>query len=155
LWRDVLIPALAELPALALWPHDGALAELLVRSPIVFAEGYPAEARLRCPELRGQGGGSKRDAGFRASCGAALQQWAQRLGVELTRAAHDAAVSGFGGGPLGEDAFDAFCGALGALEVVLGHRPEGAPRDMPHLGVEGWILGLDPADLIDSSGDER
>jgi hypothetical protein len=50
----------------------------------------------------------------------------------------------FGAGKGGEDRFDALVGVSSMLEVVLGHRQEGAPHSDDVRKIEGWILGQRP-----------
>jgi hypothetical protein len=50
---------------------------------------------------------------------------------------------GFGDSATGEDAFDAFIGALGMIEAVRNPARFRAPTDPAVLSVEGWILGMD------------
>lgn len=48
---------------------------------------------------------------------------------------------GFGPREDGEDPFDAVVGACSMLDVVLGHRSDGAPNDAVVGTIEGWIFG--------------
>ena len=63
--------------------------------------------------------------------------WSSR---RTSRAAlHD----GFGAASTGEDAYDAFVGLLGVVNVLRGGRSAGPPPGAPHATtVEGWILGV-------------
>jgi len=40
-----------------------------------------------------------------------------------------------------DDAFDAFVGLFGMIEVVQGKRPAVEQREPPVTTVEGWMLG--------------
>jgi hypothetical protein len=42
-WRDLLSPALNNIPNVKLWPFDGSLADLLKPGNTVIVETYPAE----------------------------------------------------------------------------------------------------------------
>jgi len=138
-WRDMLAPALRD-PALdvALWPFSGALRTLLQRGRVVVAETYPAEYydRLGIPLPTRKG----RQA-FRAMATRALHAWLKRREIDVTLALAEAAEAGYGEGADGEDRFDAVVGLLGMLDILLGGRPPGAPRDERIGRVEGWILG--------------
>jgi hypothetical protein len=55
---------------------------------------------------------------------------------------------GFGSTSHGEDAFDAFVGLVGMINVISGRRAPGEPRDDEHVTtVEGWILGQEAIDI--------
>ena len=50
---------------------------------------------------------------------------------------------GFGPASTGEDAYDAFVGLLGVVNVLRGGRSAGPPASSPYATtVEGWILGV-------------
>ena len=144
-WRDLFGPALRRDPgALALWPFDGGLADLLDGDAPVVAETYPAEAGLHLGLPAPGRGWSKRRQEGRLAQAPALVAWAARRRVVLTDALHARIADGFGEAATGEDAFDAVVGLFGMIEVVLGHRPPGAPDDPAVRDVEGWILGQAP-----------
>jgi len=144
-WRDLLAPALRHDPsALALWPFDGELVDLLAGDVPVVAETYPAEAGLHLGlPAPGRGWSKRRQDGRRAQA-PALFAWAARRRVVLSDALADQIAGGFGAAATGEDAFDAAVGLFGMVEVALGHRPPGAPDDAEVRDVEGWILGQAP-----------
>jgi hypothetical protein len=143
-WSEVLAPAIRRgtLPV-ALWPFEGTLEELVAEPHVVVAETYPAE-------FYGQLGitlrGSKRQQSAREAVIPSLVGWTNQDGVadrvRLEPSAQEAIESAFGDRADGEDRFDAFIGLLGMLNIVLGRRPAGDPRDgsAQHL-CEGWILG--------------
>ena len=79
----------------------------------------------------------------RAENAKAMLAWAEKCGVELATDLRAEIRDGFGSSANGEDRFDAVVGLFGMLNVLLGHRPSGEPRDDPKLVVEGWILGHD------------
>jgi hypothetical protein len=144
-WEEVLIPALRGALDVALWPFEGALAELLAPGRVVVAETYPAEyyARLgvdlaASPE---EGPSGKRVQASRAAQAPRLVAAARELGVELAPELRAQIDDGFGKRPDGEDRFDATVGVLGMLGVVLGRHPAGEPEDPEVRAVEGWILG--------------
>jgi hypothetical protein len=59
---------------------------------------------------------------------------------------------GFGASSHGEDAFDAFVGLVGMVNVITGRRASGEPRDDEHVTtVEGWILGQEAVDVTVAS----
>ena len=143
MWREVLLPWVDG--GARLWPYGGALADLLDDPGVVVAETYPAEAAVHAGvALRG----SKRDQQVRAAGAGALLAYAARVGFDVAEPLRVEVAEGFGDDATGEDRFDAVLGLFGMLGVVLGARDEGAPRDDPAVtSVEGWILGLDPADV--------
>ena len=148
-WRELLAPARRAGGDLALWPFDGALADLLGRRRLVVAETYPGEVYghldLGSP-LRAQGG--KRRQTARAACARGLLAWAERASVALAPELRTEIVSGFGPDPDAEDRFDAVVGVFGMLNVVLGHRPSGEPDARSVRAIEGWILGLDAGTVL-------
>ncbi|MFN2569313.1 MAG: hypothetical protein ABR564_06895 [Candidatus Dormibacteria bacterium] len=142
-WRELLQPALrAEAAALALWPFDGELGDLIKRTRIVVAETYPAEFYGHLGvRFDSQLKGGKRSQDARRRNSLPLLRWVNDNGVGLTRALHAAIDDGFGPAGDGEDAFDAVIGLLGMLNVVLGNRPAGEPGNHDVRTIEGWILG--------------
>lgn len=146
-WREVLAPALAQsVMRVTVWPFNGDLNLLLRTSACVIVETYPAEAGLHIGlDLPGRGW-SKRRQSDRQRQGERLLKWAAkrpevRLSDELGRAIGD----GFSPDPSGEDRFDAVVGLLSMIEVVLGHRTDGAVASGAPLKVEGWIFGQSQA----------
>ncbi len=145
-WREVLIPALRDPSVdLALWPFDGSLDELLGPDRVIVAETYPAEFYQHLgiafgSARKGEKAG-KRVQRNRAANASILAGWARRAGVELAADLVAEIEDGFGDRADGEDRFDAVVGLLGMLNVLLGRRGEGHPRDDTGLAVEGWILG--------------
>jgi len=145
-WRDVLCPAVSD-PAfdLAIWPFDGALAELVRPGRVVVAETYPAEyyARLGLDLGRAPSGGrsGKRVQSSRAANAQALLAWSADRGVVLDSPLIEAIKGGFGPSEAAEDQFDAVVGLFGMLNVVLGRQSDGEPPDEQVRLIEGWILG--------------
>jgi hypothetical protein len=143
-WRDLLAPARRNGVDMAIWPFDGALADLMQAHRFVVAETYPGEVyghlHLRLA-LRSHGG--KRRQGGRAACAALLLAWAERLRVTLTPALADDITAGFGADPGADDRFDAVIGLFGLVNVLCGARPSGEPEDPAVRRIEGWILGQD------------
>lgn len=137
-WRDLLLPARRALgPALALWPFQGTLDELLGAGRIVVAETHPA-ALFRL--LLGEGA-SLRDAEARRRAGVLLCERAGIAGLRLTPAAQAQLEAGGGERPEAEADFAAVAGLLGMLAVVLGFRHAGEPADDVVRRVEGWAFG--------------
>ncbi len=142
-WRELLQPAVREEGSrLALWPFDGSLAELIAGGRIVVVETYPAEFYGHIGvRLDSQKNGGKRSATARRRNAQTLLSWADVHRVSMTARLRRAVEEGFGPTPDGEDAFDAFVGLLGMLNVIIGRRSPGEPLDAATRGVEGWILG--------------
>jgi hypothetical protein len=133
-WRDLVRPGLQAAPPIALWPFDGALANLLAAGGTVVAETYPAEfyAHLSLPRF------AKTQRDGRRACVPALGRAVSELGVDLNADAAAALSRGFAS----DDDFDAFVGVLGMLNVLAGHRPAEPPEEVSAARtVEGWILG--------------
>lgn len=143
-WRDLLGPALRRGEPIALWPFDGPLGALLEARRLVVAEAYPAELYHRLGIGRGRW--SKRRPADRAALAPALLEAAARLGASLAPSLAQMIRTGFGGAAEGEDRFDALAGLLGLLDVLRTGAPE--PEAAIVRSVEGWNLGLDPADLL-------
>lgn len=134
-WRDVIAPAMKNDSTVKLWPFDGGLRDLLLPGNLVVAETYPAES---CRWLLGKPLKGKGKVEVRKGASTALFGWARRRGVRLHSDLEQLIEHGF---PMGDDAFDAVIGLFGMLEVVLGHRATGEPRDKQVRTIEGWILG--------------
>jgi SAM-dependent methyltransferase len=140
-WRDLLAPALRSSdPSVAVWPFDGELYELLLSGDVTVVETYPAEFYRHL----GLKLGSKRNREDRRANASLLLEVADKLGTELTSEMSAVIRDGFGSSPDGEDPFDAAVGLFGMLNVVLGHRPPGEPRETIIRKVEGWMLGQLP-----------
>jgi hypothetical protein len=84
----------------------------------------------------------KRRQANRAAHAARLRSAADHLGIRLTPGLRDQIDDGFGATSHGEDAFDAFVGLVGMINVLSGERAAGEPRDDEYVtSIEGWILG--------------
>ncbi len=138
LWAD-----LVSVPAVRVWPFDGGLRRTWSR-----AAGRSSPRPTRPPSA---GTWAWRGARVRASAASpiasaapsALAGAARRLGVELAPHVRAALHDGFGAASTGEDAYDAFVGLLGVVNVLRGGRSAGPPPGAPHATtVEGWILGV-------------
>lgn len=145
-WRDLLAPARRNGVDVAIWPFAGPLFELLGRHRFVVAETYPGEVYGHLGlELRAHGG--KRRQAARIASAASLLAWAERADVALAPELRVDIEDGFGPDANADDRFDAVIGLFGMLNVVRGARPTGEPDDATVQRIEGWILGLDPAEL--------
>ena len=125
--------------ALSYWPFDGSFAELIESRDTIVAETYPAEfyGHLGLPRVV-----SKRRQASRAMCATRLREAANDLRIRLAPALEQQIEQGFGATIHGEDAFDAFVGLVGMINVISDRRPSGEPIDDEHVRtVEGWILG--------------
>ena len=125
--------------ALSYWPFDGSFDELIESRETVVAETYPAEfyGHFGLPRVV-----SKRRHASRVAHAPRLRQAAEGLGIHLTSALSEQIEDGFGASAHGEDAFDAFVGLVGMINVITGRRDSGEPTDDEHIAtVEGWILG--------------
>jgi hypothetical protein len=129
--------------AISYWPFEGAFEDLVTSSETVVVETYPAEfyGHLGLPRTIG-----KRRQANRVALGPRLQALAGLLGVRLERGMREQIDDGFGSTSHGEDAFDAFIGLIGMINVLARGRPAGAPIDDSFVTtVEGWILGQSAA----------
>ena len=137
LWAD-----LVRSPALQVWPFDGILEDLVAGGGTVVVEAYPAAfgGHLGVVWATGQ---SKRRQPDRIDRASALAAAARRLGLDLAPHVRAQLRDGFGPASTGEDAYDAFVGLLGVVNVLRGGRPAGPPACSSHATtVEGWILGV-------------
>jgi hypothetical protein len=127
-WRDMLLPALSQV---ALWPFQGSVEQLLGSDKVVVCETYPGEfyGHLQLPANKTQP--------VRMSAAASIRAAAARLGLRLTRELDDEIGRGF----VNDDAYDAFGGLLGMINIVTGRRPAAPQLDAQIMSVEGWILG--------------
>lgn len=142
-WRDLLAPAVRRRDPVRLWPFDGPLAELLQGPVVTVAEAYPAELYHRIGVGRGRW--SKRRPADRRAHGPALIEAAGGLGAALDGRLVEMIETGFGERADGEDRFDAVAGVLGLLDVLKAGICE--PAEPTVRRIEGWILGLDPAEI--------
>jgi hypothetical protein len=148
-WQDVLSPALrAKGFRVSLWPFDGDLAALLKQYSCIIVETYPAEACLHLDITPPGRGWSKRKQEDRAKHYKTLSSWAEKRKIKLSSSLDDELRDGFGPSEDGEDPFDATLGIFSMLEVVLGHRSDGAPQDPARRRIEGWIFGQAPRKLV-------
>lgn len=129
-WREVIRPALTL--DIALWPFDGSLVDCLKR-PVTLAEIYPGAAAKRLNAKPK----SKTNQADRQAVAPALAAWCAQRPIKLSPKAKDALAQGF----VSDDAFDAFVGLLGMIDVVLGHQAEAPPLNEQERRIEGWILG--------------
>jgi hypothetical protein len=137
-WRDLLIPALLSADPPWLWPFAGDLPELVARGGTTIAETYPAEA-LRHLGLRMAG--SKRRRNDRAALAGPLKGALVGFGATPAPELSTSIDDGFGLRPDGEDRFDSVLGLLCVLNVLAGHRSDGAPTTFTVRTWEGWVLG--------------
>jgi hypothetical protein len=143
-WRHLLAPARRDGVDIAIWPFDGALADLMRSHRFVVTEAYPGEVYGHLGlSLRGRGG--KRSHAARSAAAPLLLAWAQRANLALAPALCDAITAGFGGARGADDRFDAVVGLFGLINVMSGARPSGEPDDPVVRRIEGWILGQDAA----------
>lgn len=132
-WRDVITP---RLDRVALWPFDGALAELVASGRPVIAEMYPAFL-LRALGVRVA---RKSDPVARATCGRELLR---RVGTDARLdldAIRGLLRGGFGSSSAGEDPFDATTACIALAKLLIDHALAEPPDHA--RAVEGWILGL-------------
>jgi hypothetical protein len=137
LWAD-----LVGVPAARVWPFDGDLQHLVAGGGLILAEAYPAALgeHLGVTWSRGRSKRRQRDRIDRAP---ALAGAARRLDVDLVPSVRAGLHEGFGAASTGEDAYDAFVGLLGVVDVLRGSRPAGPPAGaLDAATVEGWILGV-------------
>jgi len=146
-WRDVLAPAMRDPNVdVAVWPFSGPLDWVIAPDRVAVAETYPGEfyhhLGITWPRSAAGTTSGKRVQRDRAANAAALESWADRVGVSFDPALVGEVRNGFGAAADGEDRFDAVVGLCGMLNVVLGHRPPGDPTDDDRIWrVEGWMLG--------------
>ena len=146
-WRDLLGPGIAgQSLDLRVWPFDGSLAELIAPGALVVAETYPAEACVHLGLTPPGRGWSKTSQSGREAQAGKLLDWAMMREVEVDDQLSRMIRDGFGEQKAAEDPFDAMLGIMSMIEVALGYRNEGAPRDNEVRQVEGWILGQEAPD---------
>jgi hypothetical protein len=144
-WREAIAGANGMPGYVAIWPFSGILSELLEPGKVVVAETYPAEfyAHLGvgfAAHRQGQKSG-KRSQRDRLANASRLLDWADRANVLVAPNLEAALRDGFGASLDGEDRFDAVVGLFGMINVILGFRPVGEPKDEAIRKIEGWILG--------------
>jgi hypothetical protein len=137
-WQNIIGPALAL--GASLWPFDGSLKDLSTLPGSILCETYPREAynHLGILFLPNE---SKRNQEHRRRVLSNIA-WDRGRTITLTPSAKAQVIDGFGPAKFGEDAFDAFVGLLGMIEVVENRRPEcGSLHSREVTILEGWILG--------------
>jgi hypothetical protein len=146
-WRDLLVPARRDGVDVAIWPFDGAFADLTRSRRFVVAEAYPGEIYGHLGlSLRGRGGKASQAA--RSAAAPLLLDWARRADLALAPALRAGIIAGFGGAQGGDDGFDAVVGLFGLINVLSGARPSGEPDDPVVRRIEGWILGQEAAATV-------
>lgn len=159
-WRDLLAPAVRD-RSISIWPFDGELPVLLASDGITVVETYPAETYGHLGLPRGFG---KRSRKGRSGQARAILAWCERNAIRLKADLAANIERGFGDAETGEDAFDALIGLLGMIEVVCDPSRCIVPQDAAVRGIEGWILGTEPASAsltpgtprnLDAAGDWR
>ena len=150
-WRHLLAPARRDGVDVAIWPFDGALADLLHDHRFVVAETYPGEVYGHLGlSLRSRGG--KRSQAARMANAVRLLDWARHAILAVAPELCAEITAGFGSQPGADDRFDAVIGLFGLINVVDGGRPSGEPDDPAVRRIEGWILGQDAALADDRAG---
>jgi len=139
-WRDLLLPAMLGGVAMALWPFDGPLRQLIRPGMVTVAETYPADA-LRQLGMRPIG--SKRRQADRLALIPGIAAAMKALDAHPTEGLQDLLTQGFGADPAGEDRLDCLLGVLCVLLVLAGRRPDAPPADPWLTRWEGWVLGQD------------
>jgi hypothetical protein len=114
------------------WPFHGSLQELLAQPGIVVAEIYPTESRCQLNL------DPHRERANRIAAQKPLTRKADTVGASYTTGAKEEIQSAFGDRDEAKDKFDAFCGLIAMLQVIVDESRQGAPS---WSGVEGWILG--------------
>jgi hypothetical protein len=127
-WRDLIVPALDRV---RVWPFQGTLSELVGKGGVIVCETYPSEfyGHLGLPRLK--------TSSARRGAARPLIAAAQRIGIGLDFRLVEEIETGFAH----DDAYDAFVGLIGMLDVLEGFRPEGTLPESGTRRVEGWILG--------------
>jgi hypothetical protein len=137
-WQEVIAPARRR--GARLWPFDGNLTELATAGVPVLAETYPAEAYGHVG-IAFHTHMSKRRQEDRRAATVGLFDWARHRGITFSEELVTQVEDGFGASSDGEDAFDAFIGALSMIEVADGRRMERPFERTCREVWEGWILG--------------
>lgn len=133
-WKSVILP---NIGSLALWPHDGDLADLLDGKKPVIAEIYPAEFYRFIGPPAGAAKWSKAKREDRRKVAPNLLKHAGNLGLGMSSEVQNSVESGFET----DDEFDAFVGLIGMLAVLRG-KIRAMPEEVPDgIEIEGWILG--------------
>jgi len=138
-WKKVLAPLYGSDTRTRIWPFDGEMQSLLANKGLVVVETYPAEAGHHLG--LDPAGWSKNSQEDRRGQSDALFRWAAGRRVKFAPDLRESLSNGFGNGDHGEDRFDTVVGLGSMIEVLLGHRPEGAPQNKTVQDVEGWIFG--------------
>jgi hypothetical protein len=108
------------------WLFDGQLDDLMSEEGSVIFETYPTEFSRQLG-LGTMAGKRKRE--VRRMHGPAIMSAADRLDIEVHPSLERQVLDGFGLGNGADDRFNAVIGLLGMLNVVLGRRSPGNPRD--------------------------
>lgn len=142
-WRDVLTPGLRNHSLnLSIWPFSGKLDDLLGNNRIIVVETYPAEYYTHFGIVfRKDTYGGKRSPSARSHFAPVIINWASRLNVDFEGSLQRQIHEGFSIDSFGDDAFDAFIGIMGMINIIYGNRSPGAPDSKIVRNTEGWIFG--------------
>ncbi|WP_254869748.1 methyltransferase type 12 [Thalassospira sp. HF15] len=140
--KHLILPGYAD--GFHIWPFMGDL-ETLCKSPgVTLIETYPGEIY---GWLDAKSELTKSNQNSREHYLHKLRDNAHANGIEIRDAVWNDIKDGFGPDHGKDDAFDALIGVMGLIEIADGRRPEHLPRTPSVLEREGWIVGLDPADI--------
>lgn len=140
--KHLILPGYAN--GFNIWPFMGDLASLCKSPGVTLIETYPGEIYGwlgHTSEL------TKSNQNSRQKYLHKLREDARARGIEINATIWADIKDGFGPDHGKDDAFDALIGVMGLIEIAEGRRPEYLPRTSSILEREGWIVGLDPAEL--------
>ena len=127
-----------------IWPFMGDLASLCKSPGVTLIETYPGEIYGWLGDTSEL---TKSNQNSRKNYLHKLRDDARAKGNEINDTVWDDIKDGFSPDHGKDDAFDALVGVMGLIEIAEGRRPEHLPRTPSILEREGWIVGLDPADV--------
>lgn len=144
--RHLILPGRAA--GYRIWPFDGDLAECSVKPGVTLIETYPGEVYhwLNIPD---------NTPNFRKSDQTSRQQALANLikrlpgwNVSISPDLQNRIENGFTDKEGKDDAFDSLIGVMGLIRIAMGQRTEFLPGNTDMTGREGWIVGLDPDDIL-------
>jgi hypothetical protein len=140
--RNLIIPGHRD--GFNIWPFSGDLTTCSHKPGVTLIETYPGEIYGWLSDTSEL---TKSNQNSRAKFLHKLRHDAHANGIEISPAVWADIKDGFGPDYGKDDAFDALIGVMGLIEIAEGRRPENLPNTPSVLNREGWIVGLNAADL--------
>lgn len=139
--QNLILPGFRD--GFNIWPYSGDLAACTNQSGVTLIETYPGEIYgwLELSKLTKSSKSSRADAMIK------ICDYGTRYAISITPALMANIKDGFDPKQGKDDAFDALIGVMGLIDIAEGRRPENLPRTSAILEREGWIVGMNAAEI--------